>query len=244
MSDATALRAPTTRGRSPAPWRGVDLAEAMDEHDLYPVHEEDDVPEKPFHERLARYLRGALATHLPNKWVTGNVCMYWEERNFHRYLAPDVLVVDCEPPADPPDVHLKWADPPALLVIEVGSKSTFLKDEGPKLDSYGLDLRVPEYLYYHPTRRDLRFWRLANGGYLAVMPDARGWMHSETIDVWFGADEHGWLHVYAPSGERLLSHEEEARGRREAEGRAADMERQLTELQAELARLKAASTAG
>ncbi len=217
----------------------------VDEHDIYPVHEEDNVPEKSLHEYQARYLRGALQARFPDRWVTGDICMYWEERNYHQYAAPDVLVVDAPPPDPLPPVYLRWRDAPALLVIEIGSRSTFVSDEGPKLATYGLDLRVPEYLYYHPDRHDLRFYRLGDRGYEAVMPDARGWVHSETLDLWFGADEAGRIAAYTPAGERLLSHEEEARLRQEearlrqeAEARLAAAEQRARDLEAELQRLR------
>jgi Uma2 family endonuclease len=210
----------------------------MDEHDLYPVHEEDNVPENSLHYEQTRYLSGALATYRPDKWVTGNICMYWEERNFHLYAAPDVLVVDCERPDPLPKTYLRWADPPPLLVIEIGSESTFMRDEGPKLETYGFYLGVPEYLYYHPDRRDLRFYRLREGGYEAVLSDERRWVYSETLEVWFGLDETGWLRLYTPTGERLRSHEEESRARQEAEVRAAALAQQLAALEAELQRLR------
>jgi len=230
MNEGTEAR--SVLSRPPPPRRSAVLPEPPeDEHDLYPAHEEENVPEKAQHELQVRYLRGALAVYLPEKWVTGNICMYWEKGNFQQYAAPDVLVVDGEPSDPPPGVYLRWADAPPLLVIEVGSKSTFLADEGPKLNVYGFNLGVPEYLYFHPDRQELRFHRLGARGYEAVPADARGWVHSETLDVWFGIDEAGWLRIYTPEGERLRSHEEEARARAEAE---AEVER----LRAELARLR------
>lgn len=246
MIDSTPIRpVPTRRPRS---GRTVVSPQATgtDEHDLYPVHEEDNVPENALHREQVRYLEGALAAYLPHKWVTGNICMYWQERNFHQYAAPDVLVVDCERPDPLPSTYLRWADPPPLLAIEVGSESTFKRDEEPKLETYAFDLAVPEYLYFHPERRHLRFYRLGPQGYEAVPPDQRGWVFSETLQVWFGPDEKGWLRAYTPAGERLLSHEEEARARREAEARAAqeaqarqEMERRLAEMEAAWQRLQA-----
>ncbi len=237
MSKAT-LTGPIASVRR-MPWSQRDAATPVDEHALYPIHEEDNVPEKPLHEYQVRYLIDALAVYLPDKWVTGDICMYWEERNFHQYAAPDVLVVDCEPPDPMPDVHLRWADPPALFVAEVGSKSTFRRDEGPKLEIYGLDLKVPEYLYFHPTRNQLTLYRLGESGYESVSPDARGWVFSQELNLWFGRDEKGFLRIYTPTGEMLLSHEEEARARCEAEARAAAAEQRLAEMEAELQRIRA-----
>lgn len=237
----------------------------MNEHDLYPVHEEDNVPEKGFHEAQARYLKGALAAHLRDKWVTGDICMYWEERNFHQYAAPDALVVDCPTPDPIPKVYLRWSDPEPLLVIEVGSRSTFRMDEGPKTTIYGGLLRVPEYLYYHPDLHTLTLYVLKEHGYEAAQPDDRGRLHSQTLDLWFGVDDGGWLRIYTPAGERLLTHEEEAEARREAErarqGEAEarqaaerarqreaearrEAERRIAELEAELQRLRGQRSAG
>lgn len=223
-----------------APRRAAPAAPpGMDEHDVYPVHEEDNVPEKAQHEAQARYLRGALSAYLPDRWVTGDICMYWEERNFQQYAAPDVLVTEGPRPDPLPSNYLRWSDPAPLLVIEVGSRSTFRADEGPKQETYGFLLSVPEYLYYNPDWRDLRLFRLTDQGYQVAAADPRGWVHSERVDVWFGVDETGWLRAHTPAGEPLLSHEEEARARQEAETRAADAERRLADLEAELQRVRA-----
>ena len=202
------------------------------------------MPEKPLHEILAGYLKYALRAHFPDKWVTGDVCMYWERGNKRLYAAPDVLVANAPPPDPMPPVYLKWADPPALLVAEVGSKSTLLRDEGPKLATYGWDLAVPEYLYYHPDRRDLHLYRLKESGYSEIPADAHGRVLCETLGVWFGVDDAGWLRVYTPEGEVLLTHEESERARQEAEARArqetearAAAEQRVAELEERLRRL-------
>ncbi len=89
----------------------------IDEHDLYPVHEEDSVPDVPEQENQTRYLRNALGAALPHCGVTGEVCIYWAPGQLNRCVASDVLVVEGPAPASPPRVHLKWLDSRALLVI-------------------------------------------------------------------------------------------------------------------------------
>lgn len=191
-----------------------------DEHDLYPIHEEDNVPENPVHELLARYLKDALGTYLSDNWVTGDICMYWEPGNMRKYAAPDVLVTEGPVPDPMPPVYLRWRDPDPLLVVEVGSRSSFVEDEGPKLAIYGWHLTVPEYLYYHPERRELHLYRLREGSYREALPGAHDRLHSETLDVWFGVDDAGWLRAYTPDGEMLLTHEESERARQDAQTRA------------------------
>src|SRR5579872_5455632 len=109
------------------------VIEAIHEHDLYPVHEEDSVPQTPRHYRQNTYLTDVIQTHIPHLWVTADTCLYWEKGNTKKYVAPDVAVIDCAPPDDPENVYLAWSDAPLLFVAEIGSRSTLVKDTGPKI---------------------------------------------------------------------------------------------------------------
>jgi len=213
--------------------------EIADEHDLYPVHEEDDLPERPGHEKQVRHLRTVLEARLPDRWVTGDVCMYWEERAFHRYVAPDVLVA-----AGPPhehDVFLSWTDGRALLVIEVGSKTTFREDEGPEGERYLLDLGVEEYIYFKPhrqaRRRALQMWRL-QGEDVVEAPVRNGRVFSQAVGLEFGTDETGFLRVYERDGTPLLSLEEERARAEQALAVAAQERQRAAGLEQELERLR------
>jgi Uma2 family endonuclease len=234
----------------------------MEDRELYPLHEEDDVTEIPRHERQVRYLRDALSARFPNWFVTGNVGIYWEKGNYELYRAPDVFVVREPLPVPDPRVYLTFEDPSIVFVAEIGSRSTQRADEGPKLEIYARDIHAAEYLYADPPRRDVRFWRLGPQGSEAVAPEGApprsggpGRFRSLELDVEFGLDEDGFLRIYTLEGERLLTHEEtdqhlqdtqqhlqDTRQRlQEAEARAADEgarrqepERRLAELQARL----------
>lgn len=215
--------------------------QVLDEHDLYPVHEEDTVPDIPEHELQTRYLRDALAAQLPGRFVTGEICMYWRRGDKRSYVAPDVVVVDHprqQPDSGPPAigdetrlprVYLKWLDARALFVIEVGSDSTFRRDEGPKVERYLTDLGVGEYLYCHAARERLRMWRLVDGAPQEVPANERGRMESRELDLEFGLDAGGFLWVYTPDGERLPTYQEER-------SRAAGLELELERLRTELGR--------
>jgi hypothetical protein len=65
----------------------------VDERDLYPLDEEDEVTEISFHEREVRFLRNAIAAQHPGWFVTGNVGIYWVRGDCSLYAAPDVFVV-------------------------------------------------------------------------------------------------------------------------------------------------------
>jgi Uma2 family endonuclease len=193
---------------------------AVDERDLYPLHEEDDVPEIPHHEQVVRYLRDAIGAHGPDWFVTGNVCIYWEPGNHEAYAAPDVFVVRAALAQPDPRVYLLWRDPPIVFVAEVGSRSTSQDEEGVRLERYRDVLRVPEHLYLDPESKDLRLRRLGPGGYELVAVEPSGRVRSEQLQLEFEVDEDGFLWVFTPDGERLLTYEAEAERRQEAEARA------------------------
>jgi Uma2 family endonuclease len=231
---------------------------ALDDRDLYPLHEEDDVTEISFHERQVRYLRGALAARFPGWFVTGNVGIYWEPGNFALYAAPDVLVVREPLPEPDPRVYLIWKDPPVIFVAEIGSRSTQRADEEPKVEIYSQKVRAVEYLYADPPRGEVRLWRQGPEGYEAVVLEENGRLRSAELGLAFGLEE-GFLRVYTPAGERLRTHEEaeqevreagqraaaearrratEARRRKAAEARAAEEAARRQELERQLAELR------
>lgn len=220
--------------------------EIIEEHELYPVHEEDSVPETVEHERRVWELRSALRLRFPERWVTGDVCMYWEREAYQLYRAPDVLVA-AEPLPEEPPVYLRWRDPTPLLVIEVGSRSTLRADEGPNVHVYLRNLGVGEYLYFKPHRtprwRALNLWRLEGGEVVDARPNASGRLASRELPIEFGVDEDGRLRVFDPSGQPLPLPQEvqeqlaAERARAEAERvRANALESELQRLRQELER--------
>jgi hypothetical protein len=109
---------------------------------------------------------------------------------------------------------------------------------------YERTFRTPEYFAYDPDARRLYGWRLGEGlVYHPLVPNERGWLWSEELQVWLGGWEgeyervfSTWLRFYTKAGqltptgeeaEAALHHEAEARAaqettaRREAEARAA-----------------------
>lgn len=193
---------------------------------MYPVHGEDNVPENYGHERQTRALRETLELRFPERLVTGNICMYWEQGAFDKYRAPDVLVCPNRPEGDPNDVYLAWKDKCADLVIEVGSKSTFAKDEGPKVNLYCLELNVKEYVYFRPhensRRRSLRMWRRVGNDAESVQPNADGRFVSQSLNIEFGVDDDGELRLYERTGV-LIPKPSEIKAHALAEGERAEI---------------------
>jgi hypothetical protein len=217
----------------------VEPVVTVDEHDLYPIHEEDSVPQGDPHYWQTHYLAGVLAVSRPDLRVTCDMCHYWEPGNTRLYVAPDVSVIAGPPPAPRPNVYLKWRDPPLLFVAEVGSPSNTEAEVTAKQVTYERDLQAPEFLYADLLRpRHLSLHRLIEGSYHPVSPDTNGRVWSAQLGAWFGYDGDDFLRIYAADGEMLLSHEEEKQRADEEKRRADEAERQLTELRAELERMR------
>jgi len=212
-------------------------AEIADEHDLYPCHEEDTVPEIPAHEVQTRYLRDALSASLPQHWVTGEICMYWVRGDTARYVAPDVLVLEGPQETHPYNVYLAWSDALPLMVIEVGSRSTLVKDQGPKVERYFHDLNVQEYLYFDRVHSRIRMWRRENVGSVEAVASPNGQFVSHTLDREFGTDAEGFLRVYERNGCMLLTHVEMAELAQQEHQRVELLERELERLREELRRM-------
>lgn len=212
---------------------------AVDEHKLYPVHEEDNVRETSPHELVVRYARDVLGALFPQCLVTGDLCVYWERGNTQRYAAPDVLVVRGRPREPLPRTYLLWRDPPVSFVLEIGSDSTRQIDLGEKPAIYGQHIKAEEYFYADPPDpasplRELRLWRLGLEGYLPVEPEPSGRFRSEVLGVEFGWDEADFLRIWV-DGVPQPTHEEETRRRQEAEALAGEesLRRQQAEARAE-----------
>jgi Uma2 family endonuclease len=217
----------------------------VDEYAEYPMHEEDNVPESDIHEWTVRYLRDVLEILFPDWYSSGNLCIYWQKGNKKRYVAPDAFVVRHSLPRRRRKNYLIWRDPPVSFVAEIGSDSTRHLDLGKKLEIYSQQIEAEEYFFADPPDegkpgREMRLWRLTPDGYVPVDPGANGRFRSEVLGVEFGWDDEGMLRIYV-DGHPQRTHEEseaelseEARRRREAEARAADLERQLAELRGRL----------
>lgn len=130
------------------------------------------------------------------------------------------------------------------LAIEIGSRSTLVDDEGPKLDRYAEGLRPREYLYFDPGSGRLELHRSLEGGYVRLDPDERVRVWSQEAQLWFGPEGPESLRAYDRDGAPLRSYlEETAFAQAEADRRVeaqrrTEAERRVADLEAELARLR------
>jgi Uma2 family endonuclease len=184
---------------------------------FYPNHEEDDVPEGTLHERWSDYLVYALDARLPDRFVAGNICVYWERGNNRDYVSPDAFVAEGPAPEPPPRVYRTWLLPRVSFAAEIGSKHNTRQKLQAKRRRYAQYVQPLELLETDPRDEDLEevltlehlhFYRLTEQGYEEVEREANGRFRSAVLGLEIGVDEADNLRLYGLEGERVRTYEE------------------------------------
>ena len=127
-----------------------------DDIDFYPCHEEDDAPEGPLHRRWFGYLIDVLETRFPDRYVDGNICIYYERRNNRDYLSPDTFVAADRVREPPPRVYCAWLLPQLIFAAEIGSKSNTREKIQEKRGRYARYVQPRELLETDPVDEEKR----------------------------------------------------------------------------------------
>lgn len=142
----------------------------------------------------------------PMVYVSGNMLMYYVQRDKRKHVSPDVFFVRGVPKDKRRDYYLVWEDSAPDLIIELTSKSTKAEDLGKKKRLYQNVLGVREYLLFDPQGEyldpKLQGYRLDNGKYVAMAP-LDGRLISETTGLHFEAQGED-LRIYDPARRQLL----------------------------------------
>jgi Uma2 family endonuclease len=222
----------------------------------YPSSDGQPVAESDFQLQPLLYAVTTLCTYFQDRadvYVAGNMFIYYEEGNPEAVVAPDVFVVLGTTKRDRVS-YMLWEEPKGPdFVLEITSRSTRTKDQGPKRGTYAF-LGVREYFQYDPTHDylvpALQGARLVAGSYQALLPttlpDGTLVLHSEVLGFDVRLEE-GTLRFYDPvTGQKLLSHAEieqalraVEQARREAEARAGREEAARQAAEARIAELEA-----
>lgn len=210
----------------------------------YPDSDGQPVAETDFQRIPLWYANDVLARHFRDRndvYVSANMFVYFEEGNPRAVVAPDVFVV-----LGAPDHRRRsykvWEEPKGPdFVLEITSDSTRRSDQGPKRRIYA-ELGVREYWLFDPTGDylvpPLQGLRLIADDYVPlpsrISPDGSLSGRSEVLGLDLRtADGQLRLHDPAtgrdlPSSEELEDRvEQEARARRAAEARVAELEARM-----------------
>ncbi|MCP4661381.1 MAG: hypothetical protein GY856_38755, partial [bacterium] len=168
----------------------------------------------------------SLRRHLkkrPDTLVTSNVTLTL--RSDGKNCGPDVAVIEGEIDRSKILRAVKLRELGARLVFEIEVVSTSEKeieekDTKKNIVRYAQE-GVAEYFTVYPIVerqvRDLVGWRLDEGRYVAILPDAQKRVYSQTLDLFFVIDAKSKeLSVFdGETGQRLLISDEEEAGRKE-----------------------------
>ena len=193
----------------------------------YPCSDGQPVAESDFQLRPLLYAMTTLHTHFQDRadvYVAGDMFIYYEEGNPEAVVAPDVFVVLGTVKRDRSS-YMLWQEPKGPdFVLEITSRSTRTKDQGPKRGTYAF-LGVREYFQYDPTHDylvpALQGARLVGGSYQAMLPttlsDGTLVLHSDVLGLDLRLED-DTLRLYDPvTGQKLLSHAEITQARQAAE---------------------------
>ena len=184
-------------------------------------------------------------------YAGGNMFIYYSLAQVrHRdYKGPDFYIVLNVDGSYGREAWVVWEENGRYpdLIIELMSASTRNNDLTTKEHLYAHTFRTPDYFCYDPETKTLMGWHLHGDAYVALQPNAQGWLWSETLNLWIGhwhgryhALDTAWLRFYTADGELVLRHEEVEWQRAETERQRAEAERQRAEdAEMRLARLQA-----
>lgn len=207
----------------------------------YPDEDGKPMAEGDIQRKYMLYATDVLGIYFQSRldvYVSGNLFIYYEQRNPESVVAPDVFVVFGVNNKDRRS-YKTWEeqDKTPDFVLEITSKTTRTKDQGAKKGIYAF-LGVREYFQYDPTgdylNPQLQGLRLADGNYFPVatntLPDGTVSVLSEVLGLELQVKA-GEMRFYdAATKQKLLTHEEEAAARQEAEERAQRLAAKLREL--------------
>ena len=166
--------------------------------------------------------------------------MYFEEGNPRRFVVPDVFVAKGCPRGDRRTFKLWDEAGVPNFVIEVTSPSTKHVDLKSKPDTYSA-IGVGEFVMFDPLNEylnpALRMLRLNGNRYEAVEPDSSGRLYSEELNLFLFLNGTELVMQDAQTG-RPLPTDAEAEARIAADEARVTAEQRITQLEAELRRLR------
>jgi Uma2 family endonuclease len=188
----------------------------------YPTSDGQPMAETPEHVQvmidLIVGLQGRYAA-VPGVWVSGNFFLYYEEGNPKARVSPDVMLAKGVVQWDRPN-YLLWVEKPPSLIVEVTSRKTRRKDQGPKKSLYRR-IGTEEYLLFDPfgeyLRPRLQGFRLLRGRYQPIPLEQDGSLLSRVTGLRMKPEGKRLRLIDAATGEALPWPEESEAARTRAE---------------------------
>jgi Uma2 family endonuclease len=165
------------------------------------------------HRELIDLLIHLLRWHWRNRpdfYVSGNLTIYYNPQQIKKrdFRGPDIFVVLNANPRQRRSWTV-WQEDGKFpnVIIELLSNSTARVDRGVKKQLYQNIWQVPDYFWFHPETLEFQGFRLVNGVYQAIMPNANGYLWSPELELYLGIHNET-LRFFTASEELILSEAE------------------------------------
>ncbi len=213
----------------------------------YPAEDDEPMAATEFHgiqiTTLSYQLRTFFRRRSDKVYVGTDSFIYYVEGDTSQCVAPDVYVVLGVDAIPARRSFYTWEEGAVPTVaFEFLSESTGRVDRSDKVTLYLQEIGMQEYFIHQPEAAmpfECRGWRRTEGGNIIdIAPDARGWLKSEALNLWFFVEDQPdkvrLMRPAYPDGTPLPTYEEleqerdhfkeeanaEAKGRQEAEAKA------------------------
>ena len=208
---------------------------------IYPERDGKPMGETDIHRDLIIFMIDWLQQAFPKAYVSGNICLYYEEGNPKKMISPDTLLCRSQAPQRK-RVYKAWEDNAQLdLVFEFSSWSTKREDHNKKKQIYQDILKVPYYVIYDPQAIYLNVFELQEEGYRQLEAETTGRCRLEKLGLQIGVGPNATLALYQGENRLLTASErveQEAERADQAESKNREMQEQLKALQEKLSQLE------
>ncbi|MEM6596714.1 MAG: Uma2 family endonuclease [Cyanobacteria bacterium P01_D01_bin.36] len=157
----------------------------------------------------------------------GNLTVYYSpnQKKSEDFRGPDFFVV-LGTEKRPRKSWVVWEEDGKYpnIIVELLSDSTAKTDRGLKKQLYQNSFRTPDYFWFDPASLEFQGFRLVDGVYEALAPNAQGHLWSQQLGLYLGVHQQA-LRFFTADGELVPSTKESA----EAAQQQADTERQQKE---------------
>ena len=168
----------------------------------YPESDGKPMAETDVHRNLIFKMVDLLQEAFPQAYVSGNICLYYEEGNPKKMISPDALLCRAQPPGEK-RVYLAWEPEAQLdLVMEFSSRSTRREDHYKKKRIYEQLLKVPYYVIFNPHVVYLNVFALEAGEYRLLETDEHGCFLLEGLGLQVAIEHSNSLRLLDGQGDR------------------------------------------
>ncbi|MBF0237543.1 MAG: Uma2 family endonuclease [SAR324 cluster bacterium] len=176
----------------------------------YPESDGKPMAETDVHRDLLFKMVDLLRQAFPTAYVSGNICLYYEQGNPKKMISPDSLLCLSQSPGEK-RVYLAWEKNAQIdLVMEYSSFSTRKEDHFKKKKIYEELLKVPYYVIFDPHAVYLSVFELGPRGYQPLETNEQGRCLMSRLPLAIAIENSNSLRLFNAQGEPILSSAEKS----------------------------------